>query len=148
MSFTVTKKGKSLSDFKVSMINKSKEFMLRRMEAICVEAVVYAIDNHEFDNDTNNLEDSYGGGVYQNGVLIFEFYPTPIATEAKRDVKGGEAVREFIKAQNPSGEYSMVIAAGMWYAGYVELNSYDVLTQTEQEMPDIIRGVFNNMNKL
>jgi len=96
--------------------------------------VSWAIQNHEFNNRTNNLEDSYGYAIYKNGSIQGQpFVTTPKASKSVRGKSGHDEAVKFLQAYDsfPTG-WSVVVVAGMEYASFVEFYyGLDVLQGSE-----------------
>lgn len=104
------------------------------MNEIGMIGVEWAIQNHEFNNRTNNLEDSYGYAVYKDGIIQGQpFIPNPKATKPKGGKYGHEVTAAYLKNYTPSAVgWAVVIAAGMEYARFVQFYYYlDVLQGSE-----------------
>ena len=120
--------------------------VLAAMDILGMEAIKYAITNHEFNNRTNNLEDSYGYAVYYNGSQINKVITDKKATVLKGGKSGNEEANTFLDNYNAGDGYTLVVVAGMYYAAYVEFEyGLDVLTGSYQETMNNIGKSFRKM---
>ena len=106
------------------------------MNKIGVRGVEYAIQNHEFNNRTNNLEDSYGYAVYKDGAIKGSpFVTASKATQKVGGKSGHEEAVNFLKSYTPPyAGWTLVVVAGMVYASFVEFYyGLDVLQSSEVE---------------
>lgn len=104
-----------------SIVADLKSAILNSLHELGSKGVEYAVKNHEFQNRTFNLEDSYGYAVYENGIII----GSPImfgkkATKPNGGKFGYSEGEKFLIEQSPSGIYSLVVVAGMYYAEDVQ----------------------------
>jgi len=124
--------------------------ILNEMIKIGSEAMDYAINNHEFENRTNNLEDSFVFGVYKNGALVH------IGDNKKQAIEpneyngeyysGHEEALKYIKSVSPNDEWALVVAAAMPYAWDVqEMYKLDVLQSSYLEAKALSSSRFRNM---
>lgn len=98
--------------------------------------VEWAIQNHEFNNRTKNLEDSYGYAVYKNGSIQGNpFVTNQNATKPKGGKYGHEEAIQFLKTYKPPYlGWTLVVVAAMEYAQFVEFYyKLDVLQSSEAE---------------
>lgn len=112
--------------------------IVERLNQLGEFAIKYAIENHEFENDTYNLEDSYAFAVYKKGEMI----GSPVMYDKKATEKvlknnveyGYDEAINFLNSQNPEGDYSLVVCAALFYGNILqEFYSLDVLNRTEWE---------------
>lgn len=100
--------------------------ILEKLHKIGQEGVKFAIENHQFNNRTNNLEDSYGYAIYNNGTMVEEpFLFNPVATQKAnfqgKDYSGHEEALKFLRGFKPSSNgWVLVVVAGMPYADFVQ----------------------------
>lgn len=132
------------------IVGDSSVIVLEEMIKIGNSAIAYAIDNHEFENRTHNLEDSFAFGVYKNGALVH------LGDNVKKAIgpngykgefySGHEEARKFIRKQSPSEEWALIVVAAMPYAWDVqELYKLDVLQSSYLEALSMSSNGFKNM---
>lgn len=105
------------------------------LKSVLVATIDDAVSGHNFDNQTMNLENSYGWAIYHNGVMI------------ESDVKGGGQGATRAQAELSSylsfHAWEGVVIAGAKYAkeleGYVRRGD-GVLSQSGDEL--FVLGVF------
>ena len=130
----------------ISIINKSvnvanqikKAMIISALDDIANKALDYAITNHEFNNQTLNLEDSYGYAIYVDGDLF------KIGRRGQKayveDDRGGfgiDRAYEILIDHIPSSPYEVIVVAGEYYAATLEiLYQIDVLTGAYQFTAD------------
>ena len=120
--------------------------MIDGMSKIGMNAVNNAVANHEFNNDTNNLEDSYGYAIYYNGVLKQKFLFNPNASVLKDGKSGHEEAEKFFNDFSAGSGYTLIVVAAMYYAAYVEFeHGLDVLTNTYQKSKTEGEKVFKSV---
>lgn len=82
---------------------------------IAEDALRVAVDEHNFDNRTFNLEESYGYAVFHNGVMITQ------RVEGASD--GSQKAIDFLVSYTSTKSWELVVIAGADYAanlqGYV-----------------------------
>lgn len=119
-------------------IDGSIENALRAEVSSIIET---AIAYHNFDNQTGNLENSYGWAIYHNGLLMDSFI--------NGDGEGAQAAKKLIGSYLPSFTWEAIVVAGAYYAKYVEgfIRTRDgVLSKAGDEL--YVLGVyFDNVNK-
>lgn len=99
------------------------------IKSVLVHTINDAISGHNFDNQTMNLENSYGWAIYHNGVMI------------EHDIKGGGQGATRAQAELSSylsfHAWEGVVIAGAKYAkeleGYVRRGN-GVLSQSGDEL--------------
>lgn len=126
-------------------LDKRVEDVLHKVGRVGVE---YAIQNHEFNNQTNNLEDSYGYAIYKDGSLRgVPFVTTPKAKEPNDGKYGSNEAYSFFASYKPSSnEWVLVVVAGMEYASMVQFYyGLDVLQGSELEARKEIYKRLNNI---
>lgn len=138
-------------DIKVEGVEKLKELLVRRYEAlkrildqellqVCEEAVTHAKENKGYKDHTSNLKNSMSFALYYDGQLITMVegqIPHPEeATNGQDEVREnlmGYCQKEGVVA--PKG-YSLIIAPGMNYGKYVEAKGYSVVYMTRDFLSD------------
>lgn len=92
----------------------------------CPEIIQLIFEQRSWKDDTYNLRDSFGWGIYQKGKQVAKGYlePVPKATEGdkKRGLMGREQVDAFLDDYKPQlyDDIELVFVAGMYYAGILE----------------------------
>ena len=92
----------------------------------CPEIIQLIFEQRSWKDDTYNLRDSFGWGIYQKGKQVAKGYlePVPKATEGdkKRGLMGREQVDAFLNGYKPQtyNDIEVVFVAGMYYAGILE----------------------------
>lgn len=92
----------------------------------CPEIIQLIFEQRSWKDDTYNLRDSFGWGIYQKGKQVAKGYlePVPKATEGdkKRGLMGREQVDAFLDDYKPQtyNDIEVVFVAGMYYAGILE----------------------------
>jgi hypothetical protein len=124
--------------------------ILTEMIRIGKGAISYAIDNHEFENRTHNLEDSFAFGVYRSGALVHLGNNTKQAIEPNgyegKLYSGYEEAGKFIRKQSPPEEWALIVVAAMPYAWDVqEIYKLDVLESSYLEAKSLSSNGFKNM---
>lgn len=115
------------------------------------QALEYAQTNHEFKNQTMNLEDSYGAAIYYNGSIIEKTLSSQEATKPKaykgKVYYGHELAEKFLNDYQAGSGYSLVVVAGAFYAAWVEaLHGLDVLTGAYQLTKEEVARIFKSMD--
>ena len=111
-----------------------------------------AVQMHEFQNRSFNLEDSYGYAVYKNGAIVGSpVVLNPKATETKKwkgkSYSGHKEAVDFLTEYKPDNMgWTLVVVAGMFYAAYVErYYNLDVLQssqlQAEMAAEKFLKGI-------
>ena len=92
----------------------------------CPEIIQLIFEQRSWKDDTYNLRDSFGWGVYYKGKQVAKGYleAIPKATEGdkKRGLMGREQVDAFLDDYKPQtyNDIEVVFVAGMYYAGILE----------------------------
>ena len=92
----------------------------------CPEIIQLIFEQRSWKDDTYNLRDSFGWGVYYKGKQVAKGYleAVPKATEGdrKRGLSGREQVDAFLNNYKPRtmNDIELVFVAGMYYAGILE----------------------------
>ena len=102
--------------------------IMQFMEYIATNIMDDIKDLEGFTNQTFNLEDSYGCGIYKDGVLkkIVWANATKVANEPRKrnnvEYWWRELAEDFFNSYKSDGseKYELVVAAVMYYAKYVE----------------------------
>jgi hypothetical protein len=130
----VERKGK-VPQFNLSLVDIAMEKMMREIGEFGVK---FATERHEFDNQTFNLQDSYGYAVYNNGAMVgnpvmFDKNATERIEYKGESLSGHEeGVKALNSANVPESGWTVVVVAGMYYATWVEeVWGLDVLTNSE-----------------
>lgn len=130
----IKRKGK-LFQFDIKAVD---EYLEKLMHQIGEFGAKFAIERHEFQNQTFNLQDSYGYAVYKDGAMV----GSPVmfgknATE-RIEYKGQslsgyeEGIKALKNTEVPSSGWTVVVVAGMYYATWVEeVWGLDVLQSSE-----------------
>lgn len=104
---------KKVFDNGSAVANAMKDaLIINALYNICNDAIRVAIDTHNFDNQTENLEESYSFGIYHKGVLTRQF------TEGAS--KGSELATSYLESYKSSKQWECVIIAGADYASNLE----------------------------
>lgn len=137
--------------FNVNMRQMLEKAIIEKLNQLGEFAIKYAIENHEFENRTYNLEDSYSFAVYKNGNMI----GSPVMYDKKATEKvsqkgvdyGHDEAKNFLNSQNPQGDYALVVCAALFYGDILEeIYSLDVLSATEWETEKEAKKILNNLN--
>lgn len=104
------------------------ESIMQFMEDIATNVMDDIKDMEGFTNQTFNLEDSYGCGIYKDGVLkkIVWANAVKVADEPRKrngvEYWGREVAKDFFNSykSDRSGRYELVVAAVMFYGKYLE----------------------------
>lgn len=103
------------------------------------KAAMDAYRSKTYTNRTFNLHDSYGSAVYLNGKLVedsIRYVNRSRSTRADRHGRnqggrtGREALKNFFKnawVVRKRDNFTILVAAAMWYAKIVESKGYEVL---------------------
>lgn len=122
--------------------------LAEKMAEIGQIGVEWAIQNHEFNNRTNNLEDSYGYAVYKDGQILGEPFVTNKSATSPKDGKfGHDQAIEFLRSYSayPVG-FSVVVCAATAYAEHVEfMYGLDVLQSSEVIARDAADRILKNI---
>lgn len=82
---------------------------------IAQDALKVAVDEHNFDNQTFNLEESYGYAVFHNGIMIDQ--------RIEGASEGSQKAIDFLVSYTSTKSWELVVIAGADYAanlqGYV-----------------------------
>lgn len=139
----------NMGAFYEKAINKlldSLENDARRILRECVEERTY-------QHRTRNLYDSYGYGIYVDGVLKRTGYlsSSPMAKVPRhidgKDVRGREEIRSYLEGNKKKGGIALAIVAAMPYARTLEegiglKHSYRVISMSFQKLEQIA-GKYN-----
>lgn len=130
----------------------------KKLKDSCKDVVEKAIDTHEFENRTHNLEDSYGAAVYYDGMILPEtiYYKSPKATERKKwknkELSGHEEMIKYLMKFKPRKKgFTLVLVAAMPYGEILERGGgnlrrkYQVIVganKVMQELANDLSGMF------
>lgn len=114
-------------------------------------AIITAYNNRGFKNQTYNLHDSYGSAVYANGKVIKSTIRYLGAEQAKTthkgdsiDMRGRDEIMDFFSQYTPKTKgIELVIAAAMYYAGFLEGGTSKAFRKIE-----VISGATNAMRSI
>lgn len=81
-------------------------------KAVLSATIDDAVAKHNYDNQTGNLEDSYGWAIYHNHVMV--------ESEVKGSGDGASRAQAFLSSYLPEHDWEGVVIAGASYAYYVE----------------------------
>lgn len=133
-------------------IAATEEAMYNAMSKIGELGVEYAVEMHEFKNQTFNLQDSYGYAVYFNGQIVGNPMMAQKRATKPNEVGGieysgrEEGFNLLDDFNAPSQGWSVVVVAGMVYASFVEeYYGLDVLQGSEQEAKVASENIFNQI---
>lgn len=113
-----------------------KEPLTKDLIKVCSKlgymAALEAYRNKTYTNRTFNLHDSYGSAVYVRGKLIKDSIRYVNRSRSVMDKRGTNGRAELVNyltelRVDGSQEITIVVAAAMWYAEYVEAKGYEVL---------------------
>lgn len=129
-----------LNGFSKAMISidGSIENSLRAEVSSIVET---AIAYHNFDNQTGNLENSYGWAIYHNGILIDSFI--------NGEGEGAQSTKKLIGSYLPTFTWEAIVVAGANYAKYVEgfVRTHDGIRSKAGDELYVLGIYFDNVNK-
>ncbi|MGI6572903.1 MAG: hypothetical protein ACOX19_05730 [Fermentimonas sp.] len=111
------------------IVEKSEEFILKKLFTIGEKCVNYARSNHAYLDDTGNLTSSIGYAVYRDGKRIGVSAFESILGAKEGKAAGLDALDRI--AEGIGKEWALVVVAGMKYAVYVEAKGYDVLSSSK-----------------
>lgn len=126
-----------------------EDSIMNFMEVIAFNVMDDIKDMEGFTNRTFNLEDSYGCGIYKNGVLKSVVWSNDVRkadiprTRNGVEYWGRELAEDFFKNYKSDGneEYELVVAAVMFYGKYLENNhSLNVLTDSWLKTKTDLKG--------
>lgn len=133
---------------KDNSINRLVNFLSDEAKKIIDEE----LNNVDYKNDTDNLHDSYGWGIYVNGKLVKSGYQTQNAIAPriwKREpLYGRDAITEFLERKyNPHDGIDLVIVAAMPYAEILQeglgnlKKKYEVIAIAQNQLKSLSRRV-------
>lgn len=107
---------KAFSDgFKLAQAIENK-IVMEMFERICEEAIDVAVSQHNFDNQTLNLENSYAYAIYHYGKMVkFKSVGTG---EGASDAQ--EFCENYVTPFGLQNSWQAVIVAGAWYGSLLE----------------------------
>jgi len=97
------------------------------------------LSNVSYKNDTDNLHDSYGWGIYINGKLTKSGYQTEYALSPRiwerEPIYGRDAITEFLEQKyKPHEGIDLVIAAAMPYGQILQERKYEVIAIAQNQL--------------
>lgn len=130
-------------------IAKRREMLIDLFKQSLIEAVDTASNRKEYQNQTAALINSTGGRLYEDGEMLFDYYPNnvpPRTGEPPIDGKQkGRDLADYVGLAKAEKGLVIVVTAAMDYAIFVEAKGKDVLTGT---MPESKRNIVNKLLKL
>ena len=111
-----------------------------------IDVVNFAKNTDTYIDRTNNLRSSIGYVLYKDGQKIsasFEKAGEGGEGDGAFGVERGSNYAEEI-AEKFSNGYVVVLVAGMTYAAYVEMKSYDVITGASNQLDPTIKKHFED----
>ncbi|KXB74560.1 hypothetical protein HMPREF1860_01999 [Prevotella amnii] len=120
-------------------LKRMQHAVIRILEYTGERAVIAAIENHRYKNQTGNLEASTGYIIVDNGEIIKNSFGF-----AEGSLKGKNAAKE-LAAKYTSG-LVLIVVAGMKYAVYVSDKGLDVLDSAEIEAQNILPQLLNQLS--
>lgn len=110
------------------------------------ECVRDAKTNGSYKDRTGNLRNSIGFVVFENGVILHEYFEkTTKGTEESNDDPISTSRNLAIEAGSDFQGMALVVVAGMKYAMYVETKGYNVLSSAEllanKELPKLFEAL-------
>ena len=98
-------------------------------KAVLSATINDAVDKHNYDNQTGNLEDSYGWAIYHNHVMV--------ESDIKGSGDGATRAQAFLSSYLSFNDWEGVVIAGAKYAadleGYVR-SSNGILSKSGDEL--------------
>lgn len=134
--------------FNINAIFKDLEARLRPLiieavteafEQACLEVVEQAKSLDTYQDQTNQLRSSIGYQIYNQGVLVTEYFQASGKGDGSGSAQGvarGKAVAAESARQYPDDVVG-VIVAGAHYALYVESKGYDVISGPASQLKEI-----------
>lgn len=134
--------------FDINAIFKDLEARLRPLiieavteafEMACLEVVEQAKSLDTYQDQTNQLRSSIGYQIYNQGVLVTEYFQASGKGDGSGSAQGvarGKAVAAEA-ARQYSDDVVGVIVAGAHYALYVESKGYDVISGPASQLKEI-----------
>lgn len=134
--------------FNINAIFKDLEARLRPLiieavteafEMACLEVVEQAKSLDTYQDQTNQLRSSIGYQIYNQGVLVTEYFQASGKGDGSGSAQGvarGKTVAAEAARQYPDDVVG-VIVAGAHYALYVESKGYDVISGPASQLKEI-----------
>lgn len=134
--------------FNINAIFKDLEARLRPLiieavteafEQACLEVVEQAKSLDTYQDQTNQLRSSIGYQIYNQGVLVTEYFQASGKGDGSGSAQGvarGKMVAAEAARQYPDDVVG-VIVAGAHYALYVESKGYDVISGPASQLKEI-----------
>jgi len=134
--------------FDINAIFKDLEARLRPLiieavteafEMACLEVVEQAKSLDTYQDQTNQLRSSIGYQIYNQGVLVTEYFQASGKGDGSGSAQGvarGKTVAAEAARQYPDDVVG-VIVAGAHYALYVESKGYDVISGPASQLKEI-----------
>jgi hypothetical protein len=115
------------------------EAVTEAFEQACLEVVEQAKSLDTYQDQTNQLRSSIGYQIYNQGVLVTEYFQASGKGDGSGSAKGvarGKTVAAEAARQYPDDVVG-VIVAGAHYALYVESKGYDVISGPASQLKEI-----------
>ena len=137
--------------FDVNLNQMFEKAIIDKLIELGYYAINYAIENHEFQNQSYNLEDSYAFAVYKFGKMVGQPHlynkKATVKPEKKGVDFGYDEAKKFLTSQNPKGDYVLIVCAALYYGKRLEdIYSLDVLTNTEWETEKEAKKILKNID--
>lgn len=116
-----------------------RQAVMEAFQMACMEVVNNAKSLNTYQDQTNQLRSSIGYQIYDQGVLITEYFQSDgkgDGTGGAHGVMRGKNVAEEAARQYPEDIVGVVVA-GADYALYVESKGYDVLSGSSSQLSEI-----------
>lgn len=134
-------------------INNLLDFLEKEGERILRECE----EERTYTHRTRNLYDSYGFGIYLNGVLVRQGYLSASATAKKprkwygKEIFGREEIDKYLRSEySPTKGIDMVVVATMPYAEILEFgmaslkNKYKVISMAHDKLKALSNKIKNS----
>jgi hypothetical protein len=121
---------------KTDSLNKLIKFLSEEADKIIAEE----LNRVNYKNDTDNLHDSYGWGIYVNGKLSKSGYQTKYALAPRiwerEPLYGRDAITDFLERKyKPHDGIDLVIVAAMPYGQILqEKYKYEVIAIAQNQL--------------
>lgn len=137
-----------------------RKVMIEMMKTLGAQAMQKCLE-HPYMNQTYNLEDSLGYGIYVDGNNIGMYWANspreavaPNGVNRSYDSKyynemhtGRDVSELFLTSYKSKVKYELVVIAGQWYASFVEnIHNLDVITNSFAEMGDSVPKEFKKIS--
>lgn len=125
-----------------------KQPFIELLKKALINYVETASNRKEYQNQTSALINSTGGRVYENGEMLFDYYPNNVPPRKGEPIEDGATKGRQLAdfAANSSldkGNLIVVVTAGMHYAVYLEAKGREVLTGTAPEIEQALKTALN-----